>query len=150
MKSLTIGRLRKSHINNISVRRILDYVPLISKSIIIIRELEEINSDIERQKIWLEKYYDFYMETLLFFQVDFNDWIDFESDLLIKIDNNYSTPKVPFRPLFDLFEIYSQLDNELTPNEPKDTNIEKNSIVTKTKSLRDITDSLLKKAGDEV
>ena len=61
MKSLTIGRLRKSHINNISVRRILDYVPLISKSIIIIRELEEINSDIERQKIWLEKYYDFYM-----------------------------------------------------------------------------------------
>lgn len=125
MKSLTIGRLRKLHINNMSVRRILDYVPSISKSILILKELEEINSDIEKQKIWLENYCDFYYETLLIFQVDFNDWIDFKSDLMIKIDKDYSTPKVPFRPLFELFEIYSQLDNELTPNEQKDPSIEK-------------------------
>ncbi|HRI01401.1 MAG TPA: hypothetical protein PK006_10155 [Saprospiraceae bacterium] len=122
MKVLTIGRLKKLNSNNISVKRILEYIPSISKSIKILKELEEINSDIEKQKIWLENYYDFYYETLLIFQVDFYDWIDFKSETLIKIDNNYSTPKVPFKPMLDLFEIYSKLENDLTPNETKDSN----------------------------
>ncbi len=62
---------------------------------------------------------------MLIFQVDFNDWNNFESDTLIKIDENYSTPKLPFRPLFELFEIYSDLDNKLKPKEMKDSSTKK-------------------------
>lgn len=125
MKNLTIGRLRKLAIEDASLNHILSFVPAISKAINILKELDEIDNNIEKQTDWLGLHYEFYIKTLLIFQVDYNDWSDYKCDSLIKVDKNYTTPKLPFKPLLDLFEIYTKIDYELAPTKPINRNKQK-------------------------